>query len=44
MQNLLLEQTLTAIQDEINQYHEGNLTIHQAINGITDLISSLQDD
>lgn len=37
-----LESTLIAIQDEINQYHEGNLTIEMAINGIKELITSLQ--
>lgn len=33
--------TLTAIQDEINQYHQGNLTIDMAINGIKELINQI---
>jgi hypothetical protein len=32
--------TLTAIQDEINQYHRGNLTLDMALNGIKELLSS----
>jgi hypothetical protein len=32
--------TLTAIQDEINQYHAGNLTLDMALNGIKELLSS----
>jgi hypothetical protein len=41
MANIELESTLTAIQDEINQYYEGNLTIEMAIDGIKELITSL---
>ena len=31
---------LIAIQDEINQYNEGNLTYEQCINGIKELIKN----
>jgi len=30
---------IIAIQDEINQYKEGNLTYEQCINGILELIN-----
>jgi hypothetical protein len=36
-----LQFTLTAIQDVINQYYEGNLTIKMAFNGIKDLIDEV---
>ena len=42
MENLLLKQTLMAIQDEINQYNKGNLTVEMAIESITELIESIQ--
>ena len=42
MENLLLKQTLMAIQDKINQYNEGNLTVEMAIESITELIESIQ--
>jgi uncharacterized protein YbgA (DUF1722 family) len=41
--NIESESTLTAIQDEINQYHEGNLTLQMAINGIKELIQELKN-
>ena len=44
MENLLLKRLLLAIQDEINQYNEGNLDEYMAINGIEELISSIHDD
>jgi sulfatase maturation enzyme AslB (radical SAM superfamily) len=38
-----LQSTLTAIQDEINQYYEGNLTIKMTLNGIKELIQELKN-
>jgi hypothetical protein len=32
-----MRSTLIAIQDEINQYHEGNLTLQMALEGIKEL-------
>lgn len=35
-----MKNLITAIQDEINQYHEGNLTEEMCINGIKELIEN----
>ena len=42
MENLLLKQVLMAIEDKINQYHEGNLTVEMAIKSITEIIEAIQ--
>ena len=33
--------TFLAIQDEINQYHSGNLTLDMALNGIKELVNQI---
>ena len=44
MENLLLKRLLIAIQDEINQYNEGNLTLEMAIKGIEELMNFIRED
>jgi hypothetical protein len=39
-----MKSTLIAIQDEINQYHEGNLTLEMCLNGIESLIKDLRNE
>jgi len=39
--NFNKQSTLTAVEDEINQYREGNLTLDMAINGIKELINQI---
>lgn len=41
LQELNKRSTLIAIQDEINQYQEGNLTLQMALDGIKELSNSI---
>lgn len=41
LQELSKRSTLIAIQDEINQYQEGNLTLQMALDGIKELSNSI---
>lgn len=41
LQEQAMRSTLIAIQDEINQYQEGNLTLQMALDGIKELSNSI---